>query len=230
MAREAMTENGVTSVKLFLPYLSHLMHRARAEFGADFDENGLIEECFPNPRYIFLRRRDRIRQAISFMRAMNTTEFERKTAYPVASTECYAGSTDGNLGGFLHDADDRIRHAAPGADPEPAMEKISSYVEAFTSQELQWRSFFKRNQVTAHEIVYEDLAADYQTTVLGALKFLGISPPPGLRLPPPRTVRQSDDATEKMAARYDEYKVRVQAEAADQSVTGTGSNHSGSFA
>jgi LPS sulfotransferase NodH len=182
-----MTENGVIAVKLFTPHLSHLMHRARAEFGAELSENELIEECFPNPRYVFLRRKDRICQAISFMRAMNTMEFERRTAYPVTS-------------------------ATPGADLDLSMEKISSYVETFTKQELQWRRLFKRNHIVAHEIVYEDLAADYQSTIFGALESLGITPSPGLRLPSPRTVRQSDDATEKMAARYAEYKARVQAE------------------
>lgn len=190
MARAAMTENGVTGVKLFVPYLSHLIQRARAEFGIAFSENCLIEKCFPNPRFIFLRREDRIRQAISFMRAMRTMEFERGTACPVTS-------------------------GAPGTALGLSMKKIGSYVETFARQDVQWRKFFERNHIVAYEIVYENLVAEYQPTVFGALESLGISPPPGLVLPSPRTARQSDDLTEKTVARYAEYLTRVQAGAAD---------------
>ena len=186
IAAETMTDNGAIATKLFIPHLTHLLYRARAEFTPGLSENEVMEECFPHPRYVYLRRNDRVRQAISFMRAMNTKEFER--------TQADANSRPG---------------AAADFDPDPA--RIRSYVEAFAKQEREWQDFFERNQITADEVEYEDLANDYQGTVLRVLDSFGITPPSKLRLPPPRTVRQSDDVTERIVARYAEYEERVEA-------------------
>jgi LPS sulfotransferase NodH len=183
IANETMTENGVLAVKLFMPHLSHLLRRAQAEFGPGLSDNELMETCFPNPRYIFLRRNDLVRQAVSFMRAINTFQFE--SGHP-------------QVGGGT----------VPEALLNPDLAKITAYVDTFRRQEREWREFFEQNQISAHEIVYEDLAADYEPTVLATLGALGVVPPAGLVLPPPRLVRQSDEVTDQIAARYEEYQSR----------------------
>jgi LPS sulfotransferase NodH len=184
MAAGTMTGNGVLATKLMLPHLTTLLRRARAEFGPGLSENELLGECFPNPRFIFLRRADLVRQAVSFLRAINTFQFE-----------------SGPGGGTV-----------PEAVLSPDMGKITAYAETFRRQEREWREFFERNHITAHEVVYEELAADYQPVVFAALGSLGITPPEGLALPRPRLARQSDEATERIVAAYAEYQARTGAE------------------
>jgi len=186
MARETMTENGALGVKLFMPHLTHLLRRARAEFGPETGETELMEICFPNPKFIFLRREDLVRQAVSFIKAINTFQFE---------------STQRNLS-----------RAAPEVFLKPDMRKITSYVESFRRQERDWRDFFERNGISAHEVVYEDLGADYKAVVLGALDSLGIRPPAGFELPQPRLARQSDEVTERIVASYAECQSRLRTE------------------
>jgi LPS sulfotransferase NodH len=186
MAVETASENGVLAVKLFMAHLTHLLRRARKEFGSELTESELLEECFPNPKFIFLRREDLVHQAVSFMKAINTFQFESGHA-----------------------------SLATGWDPEAFtysdFSKITTYVETFRYQEREWREFFERNRISPHEVLYEDLASDYQRVVLTALASLGIAPPAGLALPQPRIAKQSDAATERIVARYAEYQSHVRA-------------------
>jgi trehalose 2-sulfotransferase len=186
IATNTSTKNGVMAVKLMIPHLTQLLRRARTEFGEELSENELVAECFPNPKFIFLHRENLVRQAVSFIKAINTFQFE--------SGQRPAGGTD------------------PEAILNPDMSKITAYIGTFRKHERQWREFFERNQVGVHEIVYEELSADYPGVIFTALESLGIAPPPELKLPQPRLARQSDLTTERIVAMYAEYQSRQSAD------------------
>jgi len=177
MAAHSMTANRVSAVKIHFFDFMHVMRWARSEFGQAPGERELLEACFPHARCIFLRRADRVRQAISLLRAEGSAQWEWRR--------------DGSA------LEERL-------SPQIDLGKIGPFADSFRNLEAQWREFFGRNEIVAHEIVYEDLISDYQGTVNRALGFLGLMPPGGVQLGPARTVRQADDFTERVAAAYAE--------------------------
>ncbi len=71
------TPNGVFGVKVIMGggYFSHLtttLNRARQHEGQDFSGPALINSSFPNPHYIWVTRRDKVRQAVSWWKATQT--------------------------------------------------------------------------------------------------------------------------------------------------------------
>jgi LPS sulfotransferase NodH len=66
--------------------------------------------------------------------------------------------------------------------------------------ELHWERFFRFNGIEPIEVVYEDLSADYESTVAGVLERL--VPGAGTPIPPPLTTRQADERTERFLARF----------------------------
>jgi LPS sulfotransferase NodH len=177
MATNSLTANGVCAVKIHLYDFLQVLERARTEFGSSLDERELLEICFPSARYIFVRREDRVRQSISFLRAMDSMQWQRLRG---------------------EQASERMERL------EIDLDQIDQLVKVFTDQEDQWRGFFARNDLTAYEVVYEDLVRDYERITLGALEHLGITSPAKLQLGPPRTIRQSDHLTERAVAMYTE--------------------------
>jgi len=177
MAAYSMTANRVSAVKIHFYDFMHVMRWARSEFGQARGERELLETCFPHAQCIFLRRADRVRQAISLLRAQGSAQWERR-----------------------RDASALEESLSPQIDPG----KIGPLADSFRNLEEQWREFFGRNEIGVHEIVYEDFVSNYQGTVNRALGFLGLMPPGGVQLGPARTVRQTDDFTERVAAAYAE--------------------------
>ena len=175
LAANSATPNGVWGAHIHLFDFLDVIERAREEFGKTLSERELLEACFPNPRCIYIRRADRVRQAISWMRAGNSGQWLRLRGEPVS---------------------DRM------ARLDINLDDVDKWIQVFSEQESKWQEFFARNNLTAHEILYEDLVSDYQATVLGALAYLGLTPRADLQLPPPRLEKQSDDLTERAAAMY----------------------------
>jgi trehalose 2-sulfotransferase len=183
MNRMSMTPNGVTAVKIHMYDFTRMLDRIATESGPPAPsgrppgERELLERCFPRPRCVFLHRSDHVRQAVSFMRALDTMEWQR-----------------------LRDDSAAPRQLVRELD----INRIDPYIRQFRQQEQDWLSFFDRNSLDFIEIIYEDLVRDYRATIVRILDFLRITPPDGLQLSDPRTVRQSDAMTERAVARYAE--------------------------
>ena len=175
LAAESMTPNGVWGAHIHLFDFLDVIGRAGEEFGETLSERELLETCFPNPRCIFIRRADRVRQAISWLRAADSGQWLRLRGEPVS---------------------DRM------ARLDINLDQVDEWIQVFSEQESKWREFFARNNLPAHEVVYEDLVSDYQTTVLGVLDYLGLMPRAGLQLPSSRLEKQSDVLTERAVVTY----------------------------
>jgi trehalose 2-sulfotransferase len=176
----SMTPNGVAAVKIHLYDFTRMLDRRAAESASAEQarrpgERELMETCFPRPRCIFLHRSDHVRQAVSFMRALDTMEWQRLRDDPSGPKP------------LLKDLD---------------IDRIDPYIRQFRQQEHDWLSFFNRNDIEFTEVLYEDLVENYQTTIFRILDFLPVTRPAGLRLGAPRLVRQADETTERAVARY----------------------------
>jgi trehalose 2-sulfotransferase len=135
-------------------------------------EIDLLRSAFPRLRCIQLTREDKLRQAISKARAMQTD------LWVVRGGESAARE--------------------PAFDPELIAHCLLS---AQRSEEI-WAEFFQRNEIEPLAITYEELCADYPATITRVLDFLRIRAGRHLSLGPPKTVRQADAITEEWVQRY----------------------------
>jgi LPS sulfotransferase NodH len=113
----------------------------------------LLAPIFPDPAYLHLSRRDRLRQAISAVTA-NDSGLWRSIP---------------NVG-----------EQEPRAEPQFDLDRIERLIGYSDYCHGHWTNFFAALGVAPHLVSYEELAADYQPTVADALRFLGCdaAPPP----------------------------------------------------
>ena len=143
------------------------------DFGpADAREIDLLRAAFPRLRCIQLTRQNKLRQAISKARAMQTDLW-------VAGTG---------------------KQPAAEAQFDPAL--ISQCKEVAIKAEEMWTDFFRRNDIEPLAVSYEELCRDYRETIARILDFLQIRPPRGFDPGKPRTLKQADDLTEDWVRRY----------------------------
>jgi LPS sulfotransferase NodH len=172
--RAGTTPNGVFGVKLMWSYLSDVVTRLAAVSGrADASPPDILTATFPHLRYIWLTRRDKVRQGISFYRAIATDRWR---------------STD--LGSRA-DADVPFDYQA-----------IDALIETSINDEQAWRQFFEEHGIQPLAIVYEDLEREPETIVRQILEYLGLSAAP-LAFPASwRHQRQADTITEVWVRQY----------------------------
>ena len=169
------TSNAVFGFRLEAWDLEKFVERLRqsGEFGAaEAREIKLLRTAFPRLRCVHLTRSDKLRQAVSKARAMQTD------LWVVAPGKGGAGELkfDPSL----------IRHC------------LRSSAQA----EQKWADFFVRNEIAPLAITYENLCEDYEGTVHKVLDYLQIRLPRGFSLGAPKTVRQSDVTTEDWITRF----------------------------
>jgi LPS sulfotransferase NodH len=121
----------------------------RAVFG-----DGDPRELLPNLHLVFMTRRDHLRQAVSWVRAVQSRRWQ----------SIQTGRPDGAL--------------------EFDAEHITRKLQRIGLAEEAWRSMFDRHGIEPLEIVYEDLAADQDRALRQALAFIGIEPPAELEVEP----------------------------------------------
>jgi LPS sulfotransferase NodH len=169
------TPNGVFGAKRMFNQLDelHALAGRLPEFsGLEMDV--LLERLFGAPRYIWISRRDVVRQAVSMWKALQTRRWR-------------AGDGDGDAGSVV---------------AQYRFDAIDHLVRRFEAEERGWQSFFSRHGIEPLVIAYEDqLVADPDGTIHRTLEWLGVSPHPGWRAGEV-TRRQSDTDSDDWVAAY----------------------------
>jgi trehalose 2-sulfotransferase len=133
---------------------------------------GLRESAFPSLRYVHISRADRLRQAISWARAVQTgwwaSDHERAQRVPVVF--------------------DRAQ--------------IDRLLVGIATRARRWEEFFDRTGAEPMRIEYEDLVAAPDATVLAVLRHIGVEVPEYLSIGPATLRRQADPVTEQWVQRY----------------------------
>ncbi len=179
----AATSNSVFGFRIESWDLDQFIARLRhsKDFGPpSAPEADLLKTAFPRLRYIHLTREDKLRQAVSKARAMQTEVWV----------------SDGQK--------------SPLREPEFDPALIAHCLLSIRRAEEMWSEFFERNAINPLAVTYEDLCRDYATTVRRVLDHLRIRPPREFHLGPPRTIRQADAITEEWITRYLEHESSVQ--------------------
>jgi LPS sulfotransferase NodH len=175
--RLGTTPNGVFGSKLLGDHRDEAVERLRplagaAAGGGTRTAHGVLSAAFPGLRYVRLTRRDRVRQAVSWLRAAQTGRWAAHVP-----------------------ADD---DAAPRYDAA-ALDAIVRHIGA---AERAWDDFFRDAGIEPHGVTYEGLVAAYGETALGVLDFLGVPYARPLAFGVRRLVRQADAESEAWARRY----------------------------
>ena len=172
------TPNGVFGAKLmgapdvFAAALARL--RELPGLGAeDLAPWELVGSAFPKLQYVWLTRRDRQRQAISFYRALRSGVWQ--------STKAGAG-------------------AAPA--PELDLGAVDDCLSDLVAWDAAWEDYFAAAGARPVTLVYEDLVRDPGASVRGLLAALGIELAPGWSPGPPEREKLADELSERWLEAY----------------------------
>jgi trehalose 2-sulfotransferase len=135
-----------------------------------------FQPWLPDLRIIWLRRRNMVARAISQFRALHSKVGMRPTATP-----------------------DDLTVAEP--TPDFDLGQIHQLHVLGLFQEESWQWFFSELAITPHCVVYEDLIADYESTVRGVLDFLDLEGTVK-SIEPATLLRQADSVSEEYELRY----------------------------
>jgi LPS sulfotransferase NodH len=134
----------------------------------------LVQSVFPNLTYITVSRRDKVRQAVSLWRALQTWSWSSEQ------------NADRAVGDHL-----TYSHAA-----------IAHLIRDTEDHEFGWRQFFRECGVEPFDVVYEDFAARYEDTIRDLLRHVGVVEADSIAIAQPTRRPQADDLSRRWAERY----------------------------
>jgi LPS sulfotransferase NodH len=179
---DSTTSNGVSGIKLHYYQFAQLPTKMEAvENLRGLTAAQVMSRAFPNAKYLWLTRRDKIRQAISLQLSFITNEWW-------AIEGAAPNKRDNNTG-----------------DPEFDPHAIARMEAALVEYDSKWQSYFRDNKIVPFVVHYENLVADYTGTIVRVLKWLGI-PADTIVVPPSRLRRQSNARNEEWLTRYTTFK------------------------
>jgi LPS sulfotransferase NodH len=169
------TPNGVFASKLMWRQLPELQALAGElpEF-AKLERTELLARLFGDPSYVWVSRRDKVRQGVSLWRALQTRSWRRERAPGDATPDQLLYSFEG----------------------------IDHLVRALTSEDTAWKEFFSAHLIDVLKVSYEDgLEVDQDRTIKTVLDHIGVPAPAGWRAAEP-IKRQSDSLSDDWVAAY----------------------------
>jgi LPS sulfotransferase NodH len=180
MLRSRVTRNGVFGMQVMQSYFEEFVDWLRATWPgasgrAPTDALALV---FGDLRYVHLHRRDKVRQAISLIRARRTAIYGREGVTPPPFREPFS------------------------------FELMQAHVAELERQDDYWLRLFSGAGVEAIRVCYEELDERPGEIVMDLLRRLEIAAPDGLVVGPTRLRRQADALSDEWVARYHELAAR----------------------
>ena len=142
----------------------------------------LLERAFSGLRYIQITRQDKIRQAISLWKAVQTQAWKREPG------------EDG----------------PPAVEPVFSFRAINYLVRMLTAHDASWDAYFLGLGEEPLKITYEELAESIDAVVRRVLSHLGIPAPEQLEIRTPRLSVQADEVSERWHRRVQEHLAELE--------------------
>jgi LPS sulfotransferase NodH len=176
---QGTTPNGVFGAKLMWGYLGDFADLLRTIEGmAELPLPALLSRTFPGLRYIQITREDKVRQAVSLWKAVQTQAWRQ-------GDPSYTGPLD---------------------EPVFSFRAINYLVRLLTAHDASWDAYFLGlGEPPQLKVTYEELAADPEPVVHRVLEHLGIPAPDPLPLGSPRLSAQADDLSEAWVRRVHDH-------------------------
>ncbi len=177
---EGTSSNGVFGMKLMWGHVEYLTGKLESipEYSG-LALPVLLQAVFPNLHYIWIRRQDKLRQAISLWKAIQTWTWKAN-----------------DLSQLKHGHRHRVRQ------PHYHYEAIDYLRQQLTAHDAAWQHYFEHNGIEPFTVVYEEWTAVQEATALNILQYLNVSVPENLVIPEPRMQRQADELTEEWVRLY----------------------------
>jgi LPS sulfotransferase NodH len=190
------TPNGVFGAKLmwgyFGDFVSLLRNVARYR---DLSLAELLPEVFPELTFVRVLRANKLRQAVSLWKAVQTATWrEDQASAGTASIE-----EDGTppYRDFIEEHRPQLRFH---------YKAIQHLLDQILVEESSWDAFFEHAGIRPILVLYENFEADYETSTMHLLERLDLSPPDGFAFEP-RMKRQSDRINDDWTKRYSELRL-----------------------
>jgi LPS sulfotransferase NodH len=176
--QEGTTPNGVFGSKLMWSYFNDFLELMRGipRFGG-MGDGSLLNAAFPELRYVFVSRSDKVRQAVSLWRALQTWVWRKAAGAPATEP-------------------------LPAQRAVYSFDAIDHLLDQLRRHEDAWRGFFFRVGQQPLQLFYEDVAGDLEGSVNRVLDMLGVERPEPTAPLRESMSRQSDDLSESWVQNY----------------------------
>lgn len=176
---KGISKNGVFGAKIsfYQPHNDKIINTLKQFPGGNACTNRaeLWENAFPNCKHIFMTRRNKIRLAVSWWKAIKTSEFHR----------------------IKGDSPEEVK-----VEGEYSYEAINHLLLDSVLREAGIQDFFAEGNIKPLTIVYEDFVREYEKTVYRILDFLNISEAEEINVDAPYYEKLADDLSEKWVQRF----------------------------
>lgn len=177
--RLGTTPNGVFGAKICWTemggFIANLRHIAGYEQLPPFE---LLSRVFPNLQYIWITRRDKVRQAISYWKASWTGEWMS-----------------------FKDGQGPASHR-----PVFDFQAIDNLLQSIVQHEAEMQHYFVNHRIQPLAVYYEELAINYKEAAFQALDYLHVPYSSSLLFPEPTLQKQADAQSEEWVQRYYQLK------------------------
>jgi LPS sulfotransferase NodH len=175
---QGTTPNGIFGAKLMWGYLGDFASLLRGIDGlSGLPVPELLDRVFTGLHYVQITRLDKVRQAVSLWKAVQTQAWR----------------------------DEPGRTAAEKASPTFSFRAINYLVRLLTAHDASWDAYFLGLGLVPLKVTYEELAEAPEPVVRRVLAHVGIPAPAELRLEAPALTVQADSLSEEWVRRVHEH-------------------------
>jgi trehalose 2-sulfotransferase len=185
------TPNGVFGAKLMWSYFGDFVSLLR-EIPAyrELPIQELLPAVFPELRYVRVVRANKVRQAVSLWKAVQTATWRSEDTDELATVD--EADTQNGLGPRLKFHFRAIEHL----------------LDQILAHEACWDAYFEHCGVLPHVVFYEDFADSPEETALGVLRHIGVEAPASVKIEP-RMQPQTDTLNQRWSRRFSELKLNT---------------------
>jgi LPS sulfotransferase NodH len=190
------TENGVFGAKLMWGYFGEFVSLLRnvPEY-RDVPLAELMPAVFPDLTFVRVVRANKVRQAVSLWKAVQTATWREDQASAKAASVEEDGSPPYRSFAEAHRPQLRFHYRA-----------IDHLLEHLLIEEASWDAFFEHSGIKPILVLYENFAADYEASTLNLLDRLDLACPEGFEFEP-RMKKQSDRINDDWTKRYSQLRL-----------------------
>jgi LPS sulfotransferase NodH len=173
--RQNTAANGVFGAVVMWSYFEPMLQMLQ-EIPAYNNLNGaqLLATVLSTPKYIWMRRRNHVEQAVSWEMACRT-------------------------GVWAQGGKEEFQ---PRPVPKFDFKAIDEWCKRIAAHEAGWENYFRENQIEPLVLFYEDVVASHRTAAERVLEFLQLPIPPGMEIPPPTIEKQATRISQEWTERY----------------------------
>jgi trehalose 2-sulfotransferase len=173
--RENTTSNGVFGTVVMWSYFDRMLQLLQ-EIPAykNFQGAELLAEVLHRPRYIWLRRRNRVEQAVSWAIACQTGVWAQKPR----------------------------EKPHPRVVPKFDFEVIDEWLNRIEAHETGWARYFRENHIDPFVLFYEDVVACNRSSIEHVLEFLGMPTAAAMGIAPSTFEKQANQISQQWTAAY----------------------------